>query len=394
MRIALVSDKSSPWYTGGYENRVFDLARTLAGKHEVKVVSGTGPRRGVVSGVSFVRVSPTLHIDRSGGRNWLHTGLFAGSIPFMRLGDWAPDVTIIETIPYVHLPLLRFSAPLLRGRIVLDVSEAWGGYSDGPGFGPRLMAAGSQFLLGRALPHADLVLTTSEATKKSLQFHFGVEEKRSLLLPSGVDVRRLQTAAEAVHRSRNEGWIDFVTVGRLVPIKRHLDFIRSLAYMRQTWGWNGRALIIGDGPLKLALSGLVRQLRLDQNVAISGYITDEQKTEFLARSRVFALSSSREGLSLATIEAQACGLPAVVAVPSAPEVFGVSTVIQDGRNGLYYPVGDYRALAMKLHRILTEPGLRQELSRFAVEDAWRFDSGVLGNTLDSRLRELVGEYSG
>ena len=67
----------------------------------------------------------------------------------------------------------------------------------------------------------------------------------------------------------------------------------------------------------------------------------------------------REGLSLAVMEAMACGLPVV-----ASNCSSLSEQIDDGRGGFLCPVGDVKAFAEKINLLAESPGLRKEMGQY------------------------------
>jgi len=85
--------------------------------------------------------------------------------------------------------------------------------------------------------------------------------------------------------------------------------------------------------------------------------------KFYRAADLFVLSSSREGMPLALLEAMATGLSCV-----ASSLSGVTdVVIEDGVNGLLVPPGDAAALKDALQLLLLNPTCAQELGRRARE---------------------------
>jgi glycosyltransferase involved in cell wall biosynthesis len=72
---------------------------------------------------------------------------------------------------------------------------------------------------------------------------------------------------------------------------------------------------------------------------------------------VYALSSRREGLPNVLLEAMSLETPV-----TATRVAGVPRLIDDGANGLLTPIGDARALADAIARLLDDGPLRQRLA--------------------------------
>jgi len=68
--------------------------------------------------------------------------------------------------------------------------------------------------------------------------------------------------------------------------------------------------IAGNGPLYPELLALTRELKINERVHFLGHVDD--MTQFYRSLDVFCLPSKREGMPLAPLEAQACGVPAIV----------------------------------------------------------------------------------
>lgn len=94
----------------------------------------------------------------------------------------------------------------------------------------------------------------------------------------------------------------------------------------------------------------------------------EDALELLIAADVFVLASHQEGLPVVLMEAGSVGAPIV-----ATTVGGVPQVVADGVNGLLVPPGDPVALAGALARLCSDPELRANLGRQAMEDSSRFD---------------------
>ncbi|OUR61546.1 hypothetical protein A9Q74_08745 [Colwellia sp. 39_35_sub15_T18] len=93
---------------------------------------------------------------------------------------------------------------------------------------------------------------------------------------------------------------------RLESIKAHDVLIKALHNLPDNIG----LLLAGTGSLENKLKQLVINLSLEKRVFFLGHIDD--MTTFYPLIDVFCLSSSNEGLPLSPMEAQACGVPAVL----------------------------------------------------------------------------------
>jgi len=96
----------------------------------------------------------------------------------------------------------------------------------------------------------------------------------------------------------------------------------------------------------------------------------ERIEDVYGNARVFVLMSAGEGLPIAMLDAMAAGLPVV-----ATAVDEIGRVIEPGRNGLLYDVGDVPALADRIEALLANPKVATRLAAAAQVDVNR-DYGV------------------
>jgi glycosyltransferase EpsF len=126
------------------------------------------------------------------------------------------------------------------------------------------------------------------------------------ILPCGADFERLV----ATPRQTDPASFTLVHVGRLVPEKNHKFLFELLERLFQHEP-KSRLRLIGDGPLRPRLEARAAELGLSGVIEFCG--TQPNIEEFLATGDVFVFPSHSEGLGLAAIEAQAAGLPVLMA---------------------------------------------------------------------------------
>jgi glycosyltransferase involved in cell wall biosynthesis len=124
-----------------------------------------------------------------------------------------------------------------------------------------------------------------------------------------------------------------------------------------------RLAIVGSGDNIEKLKRLVHSLKVQENVIFTGFVSPEEKVDWMRRSHVIVNPSPKEGWGLSNIEANACGTPAV-----ATDADGLRDSVRDGETGFLFPYGGHHALAQHVIRILTDDELRQRLSENAI--AW------------------------
>jgi Glycosyltransferase len=145
-----------------------------------------------------------------------------------------------------------------------------------------------------------------------------------------------------------------IAFGRLIPRKGFVDLIKAFHLVCSQLP--SRLVFIGEGDERQRLEELVAKLHLKESVLFLGY--QENPFKFIGQSRIFVLSSHREGFANVIIEAMACGAPVIsTRCPSGPD-----EIISDGENGLLVPVGDVDALAEAILKLLKDEPLRKRLA--------------------------------
>jgi len=138
-----------------------------------------------------------------------------------------------------------------------------------------------------------------------------------------------------------------LAAGRLEPVKGFDILLRAFARLRQTEVC--KLIILGEGQQRPALEALTGELGVAADVALPGFSASPYA--FMSRADVFVVSSHFEGLSVALIEALACGAPVVSTdCPSGP-----SEILDGGEFGALVPVGDPEAMADAIRTTLAGP---------------------------------------
>lgn len=115
-----------------------------------------------------------------------------------------------------------------------------------------------------------------------------------------------------------------------------------------------------------ALRTLCADLGLENDVAFTGQVTEDELVKLYQNADVYAFTSPEEDFGLGPIEAMGCGTPPVVWDYAGPR----ETVI-DGITGLRARLNDLHDFAARLKLLLLDAKLNAELSNNAARDAKR-----------------------
>ncbi len=176
------------------------------------------------------------------------------------------------------------------------------------------------------------------------------------------------------------------TVGRIVPQKAPLDFVRMAAQVRATRP-DAEFIMIGDTTLESAsLEEETRREaeRLGVPIRFTGFRPDAPRVA--ASFDVYVVPSRYEGLGRAVTEAMASGRPVV-----ATAVNGVPDLVESGSTGLLATPGDPTSLASSVLWLLDHPEEARQMGKQGRERVRQhFGQSVMCGELDRTYRELLG----
>jgi len=169
------------------------------------------------------------------------------------------------------------------------------------------------------LTRADVVVSVSQDLGEYLQNTMRVP--RVTVIPNGVDVNDFHPSQ--VPRAT----LALLSISRLVPRKNIHVLIAAVEQLVKE-GAPLTLVIAGTGPEEERIKRLAE--RLPATVTFVGFIGEARKRRLLSETDVFVQLSIREGLSIATLEALASGVPCVVS-----DLPGVREPITPGETGWY-----------------------------------------------------------
>ena len=142
-------------------------------------------------------------------------------------------------------------------------------------------------------------------------------------------------------------------IARLTPVKGHSIFLKALSRTLNIVP-DIKAIIIGDGPLRLAIESEIEQLNLADRVELVGNADDIRP--YLSRCHFTVLSSLSEGCPNSVIESLATGRPVI-----ATRVGGLPELIDDGIDGLLVAPDSSEELANAMIHMASSTSLRHEM---------------------------------
>jgi glycosyltransferase involved in cell wall biosynthesis len=227
---------------------------------------------------------------------------------------------------------------------------------------------------------ADRVTANSEAVKLHVHRVEGCPLDRIIVIPNGIDLDRVTTAAPEGHASLADSRPVIGTIGRLSRKKGQEDLL-SAAALILTRMPEVRVVLVGDGPLDGQLRRQAHDLGIDDRVRFLGTVADGAR--LLPLLDVYVLPSHVEGMSMGLIEAMAAGRPIV-----ATDVGGNAETVIDGVSGLIVPPRAPDRLADAILTLLKDPDRARAMGAAARQ---RAREHFTVDTMVKRLERLYRE---
>ena len=378
---------SSEW--GGAERYVLVLATAALASYDVLVAAGPSKTQEL-----FSALPPEI-------RTFTIPGLKSAITPLRDLKTVAVLRRLIdrEEIDLVHcnsskaglLGVLAAGTSRRRPKVIYT-AHGWGFLERrSPLF--RLAVLVSELLAGR-WRQATIVLSKAER-RVARQWHLA-PENRLRLIPHGLDPDEINFLPREVAHKRlsemagRELGVTIGTIANAYPAKAlHVlieAFSRANLDAMSFANEHGGAdlVILGDGPLMDRIRAAREASPAKERIHLLGRVS--QAATFLKGFDLFALSSTKEGLPFAVLEAALAGVPIV-----ATKVGALPEMITDGEEGLLVPPDDAPALAKAFRRVIGDKELRAKL-RFGSERLAARHSGaaMIQATLDT-YAEVLGK---
>lgn len=204
--------------------------------------------------------------------------------------------------------------------------------------------------------HASRVIVLSNTWKEWLQTisnnrHI-VAIYNPVMLPAWYDAKSA-SPGNVVHAGAGQG-SHLLVLGRLGKLKGSYDLLQAVAKIVPQFP----DLVLdmgGDGELEQVASR-ARELGIERNVKLLGWVRGADKDGYLQAARIYLLPSYNEGLPMSVLEAMAAGLP-VITTP----VGGIPEAVSDGVEGFLVQPGDVDGLAERLVQLLRDDALARQM---------------------------------
>lgn len=375
---------------GGTIRTTFNLARALADRHEVEIVSvfrhRDEPAMGAPAGVSMKHLVDLR--GKSPGYDGDHPLAKVPAKVFPR-GDGRHRQYSRLTDMRIAAHLAALDADVVVGtRPGLNVHIARQTRRGVVRVGQEHLTLGSHgYRLRREIRHRytllDAVTTVTRTDARAYREQLKLTGVRIEAVPNSVPAPTLAPSQCTAK------WV--IAAGRLTRVKRYDLLVEAFAKVvaaRPDW----RLRIYGSGDAtgneKEALLALIDERGLRDHVFLMGTVSPLEPE--WVKGSVAAVTSSLESFGMTIVEAMRCGLPVVSTdCPNGPR-----EIIEDGVDGRLVPVGDVDATADALLELIGDDELRQRAGRAALASSARFDPAPIAQRHEALFAQLLARGEG
>ena len=172
----------------------------------------------------------------------------------------------------------------------------------------------------------------------------GINPRKIITIPNGIPVNKYQAKINHNHNHK----IIIGCLGRLIEAKDYFSMFKAVKILKEK-SFNVELHVAGDGHLKSKLREYIFDNGMEDTIKLLGFKNAEQ---FFKKIDIFVISSIREGMPVALLEAMSCGLPV-----AATKVGGILELIYDGYNGLLSEPKQPEELSKNIETLINDPDL-------------------------------------
>lgn len=206
--------------------------------------------------------------------------------------------------------------------------------------------------LSRALNKCDAVIAVSDGLKKEVVQFAPFVEKKVWFIPNGVDLTAIKAEQYFSHSKKY-----ILYVGRLVPEKNVKTIIEAFSRIYKKIA-DVDLFIIGTGHEEEKLRKMVSENGLSKKVSFLGSLSRKKVFSMLRGAEFVVTASYSEGFPIVGVEALAAGKMMI-----GSKVRGITEVIEEGKNGIFFDPDDANTLAKLMVKYVNDRNALNELEQ-------------------------------
>ena len=203
---------------------------------------------------------------------------------------------------------------------------------------------------------SSFLISLSDSWYTWYQERCGVESSRGFILKNPVEFPKGVERPTAMSQT-----VELLFLGKLNQRKGIFDILQAFAQLEPELQKRAKLTFAGAGS-EYELWEMARELGIDQQISLPGWVDAKQRDQLMLSSDIFLLPSYNEGLPMSLLEAMAWGLPAITT-----PVGGIPEVIESHDNGILVEPGNVKQLTEAMTLLIAQPELCRKLGAEARE---------------------------
>lgn len=232
-----------------------------------------------------------------------------------------------------------------------------------------------------SINQSDGVTTVSDSLKEETLRYFKIS-KEIESIPNFIDLTRFKNEPRAHFKKAiaPNGEKIIIHTSNFRKVKRIDDVVKIFAAIRKEIP--AKLLLVGDGPERIHIEKLCRELCLNDAVSFLG--KQNQIEEILSVGDLFLMPSETESFGLAALEAMACELPVI-----SSNAGGIPELNIEGVTGYLCNVGDIESMAEKALYLLKDNDILAKFKANALARAANFNIDLIVPQYEAYYKKVL-----
>lgn len=211
-----------------------------------------------------------------------------------------------------------------------------------------------QFMYKISLTKSDYIICISDNAKKDIANHFKkIDSNKFYTIYNPIDFEKFNTKEYDFGLISNKYNIEknnyLLTVGSLLPHKNIITLVKAFKILVYKYNIKEKLVLCGiKGKDTYKIKKVISKLGLDDNIVLTGFVSDNELSDLYSFAKIFVLPSLFEGFGMPIVEAMYKKIPSLTTkCTSLPEVsLHLANYVNDAL--------DSREFARKIYRIMNK----------------------------------------
>ena len=140
--------------------------------------------------------------------------------------------------------------------------------------------------------------------------------------------------------------------------------------------------LLGDGEEKEVLLKKIRNLKLEKNIIMPGFVSADRVQKYMLKSDIYIMTSLRECFPMVLLEAYSCGLPVI----SFDILSGPHEIVENDKTGYLIANRSKEKMAQKINSLLKDKKTKEVFSQNAIEASKKYTKENIMKKWDQILK--------